>query len=410
MNILVINAGSSSIKYQLFEMDCEKPLCRGIVERIGFENAIVTHRCSKAEPVKLVEPISDHEQAVSLIIRMLTHQKYGAVNDISTIAAVGHRLAHGAEKLFEPVIIDACTLKMIKSNIGLAPIHMPHMVKGIEVFRKLMPDTPMAAVFDTAFHQTMPKKAYIYPIPYRYYKQYDIRRFGFHGTSHQYVSSRAARMLEKPISALRTITCHLGNGSSLAAVKHGISIDTSMGFTPVAGLPMGTRCGDIDVSIFNFLIEKEGLSADEVNDMLNTQSGLMGISGVSSDLRELLQKADEGHVRAALAIDVLCYSVKKLIGAYAAAMGGVDCIVFTGGIGENAAAIRQKCCEDLEFLGIQISAQKNSDTQHIRISDAVISSDSSRVKVLVIHTNEELMIARETLQLLSAVNASGQEH
>ena len=331
-----------------------------------------------------------------LIIKMLTHADYGIIKDMRSISAVGHRIGHGGEKLFKPVIIDEPVMEIIKSNIGLAPIHMPHMVRGVEVFKKLLPDIPMVAVFDTAFHQTMPKEAYIYPIPYGYYEKFGIRRYGFHGASHKYVSMKAAQVLNRPYHSLKTITCHLGSGSSIAAVKNGKSIDTSMGFTPLAGLPMGTRCGDIDPSIVGYLMENEGISQEEVNDILNKESGLLGISGMTSDCRELTEQSQMGNERAKLAIDVFCYSVRKYIGAYAAAMGGMDCLVFTGGIGENSAVVRQQCCRGLAFLGIALSLEKNKS----RDNDTVISADSSGVKVLLIKTEEELMIAREAMETI----------
>lgn len=398
MKILVINAGSSSLKYQLIDMTDETVLAKGLAERIGIDNSMLSHTPAGKEKVEIKVDIKDHVQAVKMVIDALVHPEYGVIKDISEISAVGHRVVHGGERFSSSVIIDDDVMEAIRANINLAPLHNPANITGIEACKKVMPNTPMVAVFDTAFHQTMPKEAYIYAIPYSAYEKYGIRRYGFHGTSHKYVTLRAAKLLERPIEELKMVTCHLGNGSSIAAVKGGKSVDTSMGFTPLEGLPMGTRCGVIDPAIVTFLMEKENMTYQQIDHYLNKESGVLGISGVSSDFRDLEAAANEGNERAQLALDIFAYSIKKYIGAYAAAMGGLDCVVFTAGIGENNPYIRQKACEGLEFLGIYIDREKNEYTK--KGKEGEISTDDSKVKVLVIPTNEELMIARETLELV----------
>lgn len=398
MKILVINAGSSSLKYQLIDMTDETVLAKGLAERIGIDNSMLSHTPARKEKVEIKVDIKDHVQAVKMVIDALVHPEYGVIKDISEISAVGHRVVHGGERFSSSVIIDDDVMEAIRANINLAPLHNPANITGIEACKKVMPNTPMVAVFDTAFHQTMPKEAYIYAIPYSAYEKYGIRRYGFHGTSHKYVTLRAAKLLERPIEELKMVTCHLGNGSSIAAVKGGKSVDTSMGFTPLEGLPMGTRCGVIDPAIVTFLMEKENMTYQQIDHYLNKESGVLGISGVSSDFRDLEAAANEGNERAQLALDIFAYSIKKYIGAYAAAMGGLDCVVFTAGIGENNPYIRQKACEGLEFLGIYIDREKNEYTK--KGKEGEISTDDSKVKVLVIPTNEELMIARETLELV----------
>ncbi|MFO7295207.1 MAG: acetate kinase [Clostridia bacterium] len=398
MKILVINAGSSSLKYQLIDMTDETILAKGLAERIGIDNSMLSHTPAGKEKVEIKVDIKDHVQAVKMVIDALVHPEYGVIKDISEISAVGHRVVHGGERFSSSVIIDDDVMEAIRANINLAPLHNPANITGIEACKKVMPNTPMVAVFDTAFHQTMPKEAYIYAIPYSAYEKYGIRRYGFHGTSHKYVTLRAAKLLERPIEELKMVTCHLGNGSSIAAVKGGKSVDTSMGFTPLEGLPMGTRCGVIDPAIVTFLMEKENMTYQQIDHYLNKESGVLGISGVSSDFRDLEAAANEGNERAQLALDIFAYSIKKYIGAYAAAMGGLDCVVFTAGIGENNPYIRQKACEGLEFLGIYIDREKNEYTK--KGKEGEISTDDSKVKVLVIPTNEELMIARETLELV----------
>lgn len=399
MLILSINTGSSSVKYNLIRIETEETIARGIVENIGAANARMKHCCGEMEEIFYNE-YSNHDQSIQAIIRTLLDARYGAIHDLSEISAIGHRIAHGGEDLFQPTLINEATLEKMRSNIRLAPLHMPHMIRGIEIFHKRMPSTPMVAVFDTAFHQTMPPEAYLYAIPYEYYLKYGIRRYGFHGTSHKYVAEYAARFLGKSPRELKTITCHLGNGSSITAVKNGVSIDTSMGFTPLSGIPMGTRCGDIDAAIVGRLMEYEQMSFSQVEAILTNQSGLLGLSGISNDCREIEVQALNGNARANLAINVLCYQVKKYIGAYVAAMNGLDCLVFTGGIGENGAIIREKICTDMEYLGIRLDKGLN-DTRLEREEDAkLISSDDASVRICVVRTNEELMIGRETFEAI----------
>jgi len=390
------------VKYTLIEIETEQIHIRGIVENIGAAGAKMKH-CINGNEVVFHEQFSNHEQSIQSIIRILLDPQYGMLNDLSEIFAVGHRIAHGGEDMFLPTLIDESALNKMRQNIRLAPLHMPHMVKGIEVFQRLMPDTPMVAVFDTAFHQTMQPEAYLYAIPYEYYLKYGIRRYGFHGTSHKYVAARAAKLLQQPLDRLKTITCHLGNGSSIAAVKYGRSIDTSMGFTPLSGIPMGTRCGDIDAVIVGCLMEYENLSYPQVEKILTNESGLLGLSGVSNDCREIEVQAKNGNHRANLAINVLCYQVKKYIGAYVAAMNGLDCLVFTGGIGENGAIIREKICSDMEYLGIQLDRSLN-DSRLEREEDAkMISIADASVRVCVVRTNEEVMIGKQTYEAIMCV-------
>ena len=398
MKVLVINAGSSSLKYQLIDTGDETVLAKGLAERIGIDNSVLSHTPAGKEKVEIRTDIKDHVQAVKMVIDALVHPEYGVIKDMSEISAVGHRVVHGGEKFSSSVVIDDDVIEAIRANSDLAPLHNPANIVGIEACKSVMPDTPMVAVFDTAFHQTMPKEAYIYAIPYSAYEKYSIRRYGFHGTSHKYVALRAAKLLGRPIEELKIVTCHLGNGSSIAAVKNGRSVDTSMGFTPLEGLPMGTRCGAINPAIITFLMEKENMTYQEINRYMNKESGVLGISGVSSDFRDLEAAADEGNERAQLALDIFAYSIKKYIGAYAAAMGGLDCVVFTAGIGENNPNIRQKACEGLDFLGITVDNEKNQYTK--KGKEGEISTADSKVKVLVIPTNEELMIARETVELV----------
>ena len=399
MLVLSINTGSSSVKYTLIEIETEQIHVRGIVENIGAADAKMKH-CINGKEAVFREQFSTHEQAIQSIIHILLDSQYGMLNDLSEIFAIGHRIAHGGEDMFRPTLIDETALNKMRQNIRLAPLHMPHMVKGIEIFQRLMPNMPMVAVFDTAFHQTLPPEAYLYAIPYEYYLKYGIRRYGFHGTSHKYVAARAAKFLKQPLDHLKTITCHLGNGSSITAVKNGNSIDTSMGFTPLSGVPMGTRCGDIDAAIVGRLMEYENLSYPQVEKLLTNESGLLGLSGISSDCREIEVQAKNGNYRANLAMNVLCYQVKKYIGAYVAAMNGLDCLVFTGGIGENGAILREKICTDMEYLGIQLNKSLN-DTRLEREEDAkLISSEGSSVCICVVRTNEELMIGRETYETI----------
>jgi acetate kinase len=396
MKVLVINTGSSSLKYQLIDMTNESVLAKGLCDRIGIDNSFLKHTKSGCDPVVLERVLSNHKVAIQEVIKALTDEKIGVISDMSEISAVGHRVVHGGEKFHDSVIIDEDVMKAINDCIELAPLHNPPNIIGIEACQSIMPNTPMVAVFDTAFHQTMPKYAYLYALPYEVYEKYGIRRYGFHGTSHKYVAQRAAAMLGKQIEELKLITCHLGNGASICAVDGGKSVDTSMGFTPLAGLAMGTRSGDIDPAVVKFLMEKENMSTKDIDKYLNKKSGVLGISGVSSDFRDLHAAADEGNGRARLAIDVFCYKVKKYIGEYAAAMGGVDAVVFTAGIGENDYNIRKQILENMEFLGIAIDQEKNQ----VRGEEIDISAPGAKVKTLVIPTNEELAIARETMSLV----------
>jgi len=398
MKILVVNAGSSSLKYQLIDMDDERILAKGNAERIGIPNSRLKHTADGKGTIEINAEFNNHVDALKMVINTLVDPEYGVIKSMDEIGAVGHRIVHGGESFAASVIIDDEVMKAIEANIPLAPLHNPANIMGIQACKNIMPDTPMVAVFDTAFHQTMPREAFMYAIPYESYKELGIRRYGFHGTSHKYVSRKAALLLNKPVETLKIITCHLGNGSSIAAVKNGRCIDTSMGFTPLAGLPMGTRCGDIDPAIVTFLKENKKMTDEEVNNYLNKESGVWGLSGISSDFRDLHKAASEGNDRAQLALDVFNYNVKKYIGAYAAAMGGLDCVVFTAGIGENTPQVREKVCSGLEFLGIKIDPERNNKMAFGL--EGEISTDDSKVKVLVIPTNEELMIARETLELV----------
>ena len=394
MKILVINCGSSSLKYQLIDMDGEKVLCKGLCERIGMESSMITH---EANGHKATTPaiFPTHTEAFAEVVKKMTTGEGKCINDVSEIDAIGHRVVHGGEKFKASCLITDDVINTIRELSPLAPLHNPAGILGIEAARKVFGNIPMVAVFDTAFHSTMPPKAYMYAIPYEYYEKYGVRRYGFHGTSHKYVSQQAAEMLGRPMEELRLITCHLGNGSSICAINRGKSYDTSMGFTPLDGLPMGTRAGNIDPAIIEFLSEHEKLSAHEVINILNKKSGMLGISGVSSDFRDLDAAVEEGNSRAALAKDMFNLSVKKIIGSYIAEMGGVDAIVFTGGIGENVGHIRKAAVEGLEFMGVKLDEAKNDVTR----SDGFIEAADSKVKILVVKTNEELAIARDTLEL-----------
>ena len=396
MKILVINAGSSSLKYQLINMQDESVLAKGNVERIGLPEPLLKHTPQGKDAIEIPGDFKNHVEAIKKVIELLTDKEHGVIESMDEIAAVGHRVVHGGEQFSRSVVLDDEVMKAIEANIELAPLHNPANIMGINACRNVMPNTPMVAVFDTAFHQTMPEKAYMYAIPYDTYKNYGIRRYGFHGTSHKYVSQKAAEFLGKPLESLKIITCHLGNGSSIAAVDGGKSVDTSMGFTPLEGLPMGTRSGSLDPAILSYMMEKKNLSYEEVNKILNRESGMLGLSGLSSDFRDLHKAAAEGNKRAQMALDVFNYEVKKYIGAYAAAMGGVDCIVFTAGVGENTPRVRAESCSGLEFMGVKIDKERNESVK----KEGEINTDDSKVKVLVIPTNEELMIARETMELI----------
>jgi len=377
-------------------MENEEVEAKGLVERIGIEGSVLKHQPKNGDKVVIEADMPTHKEALKNVIDALMHEKYGVIKDMKEINAVGHRVVHAGEKFACSVVITEEVINALKECIDLAPLHNPPNIIGIEACQQLMPGVPMVGVFDTAFHQTMPKEAYIYALPYELYEKYGVRRYGFHGTSHKYVSQRAAAMLGKNIEDLKIVTCHLGNGASVAAVKHGKSIDTSMGFTPLEGLAMGTRCGDLDPAIVKFVAEKEGLDLNGVDKLLNKQSGVLGVSGVSSDFRDIEEAAEKGNERAELALKIFAYRVRKYIGAYAAAMGGIDAIVFTAGLGENSDVMRASICEGLEFLGVEVDPAKNN----VRGKEVDISKDGSKVRVLLIPTNEELMIARDTKELV----------
>ena len=396
MKVLVINAGSSSLKYQLMDTDTRTVLAKGLCERIGIDGRL-THKVP-AKDLKLEFEIAmpTHAEAIQSVLDALTSAEHGVIRSMSEIDAVGHRVVHGGEKFAASARIDADVMAALEECIPLAPLHNPANITGIKACQAVMPSTPMVAVFDTAFHQTMPARSYIYALPYEYYEKDKVRRYGFHGTSHRYVSARAAALLGKPIEELKIITCHLGNGSSVSAIDGGRSVDTSMGFTPLAGVPMGTRSGDLDAGILEYLMNKYGMDIKEMLNVLNKKSGVLGISGVSSDFRDLEEAAKAGNDRAQLALDSFQYSVKKLVGAYAAAMGGVDAIVFTAGVGENDAVTRMAIASGLEFMGVKMDAEANNTRGH----EAVVSAADSKVKVLLIPTDEELMIAMDTAEIV----------
>ena len=396
MKVLVVNCGSSSVKYQLLNMEDESVMARGLVERIGIEGSRLKHQASGKDEVVIEKVMPDHKAALKVITDVLIDEKDGVIKDTSEISAVGHRVVHGGEKFSGSVKITEEVMDTLRECADLAPLHNPPNIMGVEACRQLMPGIPMAGTFDTAFHHTIPDYAYIYPIPYEYYDKYGVRKYGFHGTSHKYVSERAAQVLGKPLESLKIITCHLGNGASITAVDGGVSVETSMGFTPLEGLAMGTRCGSIDPAIIAFLMEKEQMTIDEVNNVLNKRSGVKGISGVSSDFRDLEQAAGKGDKRAALAIDVFASKVKKFIGSYSAVMNGVDVIVFTAGLGENSISMREKICSGLGYLGLELDPEANN----VRGKEAVISKPDCKVKAVVIPTNEELMIARDTMGII----------
>ena len=399
MKVLVINAGSSSLKYQLIDMDSMEVLAKGLCERIGIDGSKLTHK-SVAKGIEKVfeKPMRDHSDAISMVIDALVCPECGVIKSMDEIGAVGHRVVHGSEIFADSCVIDEKVKDALRECSPLAPLHNPANIIGIEACEKIMPGVKQVAVFDTAFHQTMPKKAFMYALPYEYYTKHKIRKYGFHGTSHRFVSAEAAKMLNKPIEDLKIITCHLGNGSSVSAVDGGKCVDTSMGFTPLDGVVMGTRTGAMDPAVVTFIMENEGMNAKEVDALMNKQSGVFGVSGVSSDFRDLTKAAEEGNERAALAIDMFTYSVKKLIGAYAAAMGGVDAVVFTAGVGENDAASRKAIVDGLGFMGIKIDDEANK----VRGKAVDISASDATVKTLVIPTNEELMIALDTQKLVNA--------
>lgn len=398
MKVLVLNSGSSSIKYQFIDTEKKVALAKGLVDRIGMAGAVLSHQRYDGDKIKIAGEILDHQIAVEYVLGVMLSKNHGVIDDKKDIEAVGHRVVHGGESFTGSVFISDEVVKVLQDNIELAPLHNPPNIKGIQACQRILPDTPQCGVFDTAFHAQMPPKSYLYGIPYELYKKYKIRRYGFHGTSHLYVSQKAAELLGKDISQLKIVTAHLGNGCSIAAIKHGKSIDTSMGFTPLEGLLMGTRSGDLDPSLILYIMGKEGLTIGEANTLLNKHSGLIGISGESSDMREILSAVKDNQQRAKWAFEIFCYRIKKYIGAYAAAMGGLDALVFTGGIGENAKEVREEICKDLEFLGIELDDIKNSNGVEF------ISKSDSKAAVLRIPTNEELVIAMDTAKIVSELN------
>ncbi|MCE5286927.1 MAG: acetate kinase [Pelosinus sp.] len=394
MKVLVINCGSSSLKYQLFDMTDESVLAKGLVERIGIDG-VLTHQPAGKDKVVIKNDIKNHSIAIKMVVDALISPEHGVIASMTEIGAVGHRVVHGAEEFASSVRITPAVMDALERCIEMAPLHNPPNILGINACAELMPGVSQVGVFDTAFHQTMPKKAYIYGLPYEAYEKYGVRRYGFHGTSHRFVSESVAEMMGKDLKDLKVITCHLGNGSSLAAVDHGKCVDTSMGFTPLEGLVMGTRSGDIDPAIVTFLMKKKNMSVDEADNYINKQSGVLGISGVSSDFRDIENAANEGNEHAQLALDIFAYNVHKYIGSYAAAMNGVDAIVFTAGLGENSITMREAICDGFEFIGAKLDKEANK----VRGKAKEISTADSKVKIFVIPTNEELVIARDTKML-----------
>ncbi len=400
MKILVLNSGSSSIKYQFFNFQQNKTdlLVKGIIEKIGLKGSQIKHFLPDGRQVIFKGDIIDHQNGIEYLLAILKSDKYGVIKNLKEIDAVGHRVVHGAEKFKNSVLINDEVIEQMEKCIELAPLHNPPNLKGIYAIKNLLPEVPQVGVFDTAFHQSMPDYAYMYAIPYSFYEHYGVRRYGFHGTSHKYVSERACKILGVNYTSQKIITCHLGNGSSIAAIKNGKSIDTSMGMTPVEGLIMGTRSGDLDLGVYNFIMEKEELPRSVAYTLVNKHSGLIGISGISSDMREIEKKAEQGNYRAQLALKMFDYRVKKYIGAYTAALNGLDILVFTGGIGENAYQRRWNICKDMEYLGIKLDKIKN---QEVKGKEAIISTPDSKVKVLVVPTNEEYMIAKDTYEIVN---------
>ena len=396
MNILVINCGSSSLKYQLINMNNEEVIAKGLAEKIGLEDSIFSHTPVGKDKVVKNGKLNDHQEALNLVMKSLVDENCGVIKSLNEIDAVGHRIVHGGEYYSSSVLIDEKVIEAIEKCVELASLHNPANILGITACQALLPGVPMVAVFDTAFHQTMPQEAFTYALPYEYYEKYKVRKYGFHGTSHKYVSGRAAHILDKPIEELKLVSCHLGNGASLTAVKNGKSVDTTMGFTPLEGLAMGTRCGNIDPSIVTFLQDKENLTARDLDTIMNKKSGVLGISGVSSDFRDIENAGEGGNERAKLALAVFIYKVKTAIGSYVAAMNGVDAIIFTAGLGENSATSRKAICEGLTYLGLAIDDDKNG----MRGEEIIISTPESKVKVIVIPTDEEMAIARDTKDIV----------
>ena len=395
MKILVLNCGSSSLKYQLINMENEEVLASGKYERIGEDEAFITHKVN-GKKIEIKHPAKTHEEAIDFTLKQLIHPEYKVIDNLDEISAIGHRLVHGGEKINKSVVITDEVVNVLKECIDLAPLHNPAGIIGIEACKKVMPGKPMVGVFDTAFHQSIPKERYIYPIPYEYYKKYGIRKYGFHGTSHMYVSQRLAKIVGKDIEELKIVTCHLGQGSSICAVQGGKSVDTSMGLTPLAGIPMVTRSGDLDPSVVTFIMKKENLNAEEVENILNKKSGVQGISGLAPDFREIEAASYGDNERAEIAMEKFKYEIASYIAKYGVAMNGIDYIVFTGGVGENQINIRKGICEKLEFMGVKVDV----DANNMRGEEKEISTKDSKIKVYVIPTNEELMIARETARLI----------
>lgn len=402
MKIIVLNCGSSSIKYQLFQMDTKEVLAKGVVEKIGLHGSFIKHERNDGDKLYLEGEIYDHQAGIEYLLGILTSAKHGSIKSFEEIDAVGHRVVHGGEKFNTSVLITDEVVKKMEEVIELAPLHNPPNLKGINAMQALLPNIPQVGAFDTAFHQTMPDFAYMYAIPYSLYKKYGIRRYGFHGSSHRYVSARGCEMLGVDYNSQRIITCHLGNGGSIAAIKNGKSMDTSMGMTPLEGLIMGTRCGDLDLGVLTYLMTREELDINTANTLINKHSGLLGITGVSSDMREIMKEADNGNERAKLGLTMFYYRIKKYIGSYTAAMGGLDILIFTGGIGENSDITRKEVCKDLEFMGLEFDDTQNKGVRGI---EKVISKNSSKVKVLVVPTNEELVIAEDTQEIIQKLRS-----
>jgi acetate kinase len=399
MNILVLNCGSSSIKYQLFNIFNHQLLAKGVVEKVGLKGSFLKHEKPNGDKVRLEGEVIDHQTGIEYVLGVLVSEEHGCIKSLHEIEAVGHRMVHGGERFQASCLINEDTIRDFKACIPLAPLHNPANLKGVFAMQHLLPQVPQVAVFDTAFHQTMPPHAYMYAIPYSLYKKYGIRRYGFHGTSHYYVARRACEILGVPMDSMKIVTCHLGNGSSMTAIKNGKSVDTSMGLTPVEGLIMGTRTGDMDLGVFTFIMEKEELNINVANTLVNKHSGMLGVTGVSSDMREIEKEAEAGNERAILGLEMFRYRIKKYIGSYAAALGGIDLLIFTGGIGENDPVTREICCSGMEFMGIEFDREKNAG---VRGKEVLLSKPTSTVKVMTIPTNEELVIAEHTQRIVSA--------
>lgn len=401
MKVLVLNCGSSSIKFELFDMTDETVLSKGAVEKVGMKGSFLKLSKQNGDKVTFEGDVLEHKAGVEYILGILSSEKHGVLKSMDEIEAVGHRVVHGGEDFSGSVFINEEVINVLEKNIELAPLHNPANLKGIYALQSLLPEVPQVAVFDTAFHQTMEPKSYMYGIPFALYTKYKVRRYGFHGTSHRYVTKRACEIVGKDYASCRIISCHLGNGASVAAVKDGKSVDTSMGFTPVEGLIMGTRSGDLDVGALTYIMKKEEIGIETSSVLFNKFSGMIGVTGISSDMREIEEKAAEGNERAQLGLDMYAYRVKKYIGSYAAALGGTDIIVFTGGIGENASETRLDICKDMEYMGVEIDMEKNS----CRGKEQIISTDSSKVKVMVVPTDEELVIARDTYEIINELSS-----